>query len=78
MKPVVGGLLVVVLGYALPQVYGTGFHVMEAALEVRLPIFLLVLLGPAKILGTSLTLGSGGVFAPSLFIGSMIGGLGGR
>ena len=51
---------------------------MEAALEVRLPIFLLVLLGPAKILGTSLTLGSGGVFAPSLFIGSMIGGLGGR
>jgi CIC family chloride channel protein len=65
------------MGFFLPQIFGTGFPAMEALLEVNLPFLLLVLLGPAKILGTSLTLGSGGsggVFAPSLFIGGMVGG----
>jgi CIC family chloride channel protein len=77
VKPAAGGLLVGGMGFFLPQIFGTGFPAMEALLEVRLPFLLLVLLGPAKILGTSLTLGSGGsggVFAPSLFIGGMVGG----
>jgi len=77
VKPAMGGLFVGGMGYFLPQVSGTGFPAMEEVLEMRLSLLLLLLLGPAKILGTSLTLGSGGsggVFAPSLFIGGMVGG----
>jgi CIC family chloride channel protein len=78
LKPAAGGLLVGGMGYLLPQILGAGFPAMEAALEVRLPFVLLAFLGPAKMLGTALTLGSGGsggVFAPSLFIGAMVGGV---
>ena len=61
----------------VPQVYGVGYETIESGLlgsEVMLVMLALVGL---KILATSITIGSGGsggVFAPSLFIGSMLGG----
>lgn len=76
-KPIMGGLLVGVMGVWLPQVFGTGLPQMEQALVIRIPFIIMLLLVPAKIVATSLTLGSGGsggVFAPSLFIGAMLGG----
>lgn len=76
-KPVVGGLGVGVLGFALPQVFGTGFTTIELALNGQVGWVLLLALVFAKILATSLTLGSGssgGVFAPALFIGAVLGG----
>jgi CIC family chloride channel protein len=76
-KPVVGGLAVGTLGFFLPQVFGTGFGTIETALRGQVALGLLALLVVGKILATSLTLGagmSGGVFAPALFIGAVLGG----
>jgi len=77
LQPAIGGLLVGTIGLFLPQVFGTGLPVMEALLSLKIPFLLLVALIPAKIVATSATLGSGGsggVFAPCLFIGGMVGG----
>lgn len=76
LKPVPGGLLVGVLGLGLPQIFGVGYPAMEKALSGEYVLGLLSLLILAKILAVSLTIGSGGsggVFAPSLFIGAMLG-----
>ncbi len=76
LKPALGGLLLGLIGYYLPQVFATGHSTIEAALSAQLPITLLIVLIFAKIVGTSLTLGSGGsggVFAPSLFMGAVLG-----
>jgi CIC family chloride channel protein len=74
----VGGLMVGALGLAYPQIMGVGYPVTEAAVWGRLSVGLLLVLVPAKLLATSVTLGSGGsggIFAPSLFLGSLTGGL---
>ncbi|MGA5128217.1 chloride channel protein [Streptomyces olivoreticuli] len=76
LRPAVGGTLLGVLLLVLPEMYGVGYPVLEKAVGGGyLPAFLLLLLA-GKILATSLTIGiggSGGVFAPSLFIGAMLG-----
>jgi CIC family chloride channel protein len=77
LKPALGGLLLGGLGWALPEVLGTGHASIERALHGELLGPVLLILVFAKILATSLTLGSGGsggVFAPSLFVGAMFGG----
>lgn len=73
----VGGLLVGALGLVYPHVLGVGYPVTEAVVWGQLPLGLLLALVPAKLLATSMTLGSGGsggIFAPSLFLGSLTGG----
>lgn len=77
LKPAVGGLGLGVLGFFLPQVFGTGFDTIEATLNGRLGLSLLLVLIFGKIAATTITLGSGasgGVFAPALFIGAVLGG----
>jgi chloride channel protein, CIC family len=81
VKPAVGGLLVGVVGYFLPQVFGTGHDGVESALDGSLAFPFLVVLLFGKLVATSMTLGSGGsggVFAPSLFMGAMLGGAYGK
>ncbi len=61
----------------IPHVYGSGFNFIEVALHGNASFWILALLVFLKPLATSFTLGSGnsgGVFAPSLFIGAMLGG----
>ncbi|TWE23436.1 CIC family chloride channel protein [Prauserella muralis] len=74
LRPAAGGLLHGALLLALPEMYGVGYPVLQSAVQGEyLWGFLLVLLA-GKIFATSLTIGiggSGGVFAPSLFIGAM-------
>ena len=75
-RPAVGGLALGALLLVLPQMYGVGYPVMDRAIDGRYVLWLLVILLFAKMLATSLTLsigGSGGIFAPSLLIGSMTG-----
>jgi CIC family chloride channel protein len=75
--PVVGGLLVGVIGLLSPEVYGLGYETIEQVLHQRETLSVLAVLVVAKMLATSLTLGgggSGGIFAPSLFIGATLGG----
>ena len=57
---------------ALPQMYGVGYPVMYKAVAGNYVLWFLLVLAAGKILACSLTLGiggSGGVFAPSLFVG---------
>lgn len=77
LKPAIGGLCVGLLGLLAPGIYGTGMRVVEDGLNGRMALGLFLLLFFAKIVATPLTLGSGGsggVFAPSLFLGAMLGG----
>lgn len=76
-KPALGGLLLGLLALALPQVLGGGYGWIQLAINGKLALRLLVLLIFAKMAAFSLTVssgGSGGVFAPSLFVGAMLGG----
>lgn len=75
-RPVVGGLALGAVLLAVPEMYGVGYPVMERAITGHYVTWFLLVLLVAKIVATSLTLsigGSGGVFAPSLFIGAMAG-----
>lgn len=77
LKPAVGGLLLGVILIKFPHVFGVGYGAINEALFNRIPGMFLVLLVFLKIAATSITLGSGGsggIFAPSLFIGAMGGG----
>ncbi|MFG2452510.1 chloride channel protein [Streptomyces sp. NPDC048512] len=76
LRPAVGGLALGLVLLALPEMYGVGYPVLQKATEGGYAIGFLVLLLVGKVLATSLTIGiggSGGVFAPSLFIGAMLG-----
>ena len=76
VKPAMGGLLVGVIGLKFPQIFGVSYEAMDAGLTNQMGLWLAFVLIFAKILSTSLTLGSGGsggIFAPSLFLGAMTG-----
>ncbi len=78
IKPVIGGLGIGIIGMFLPQIFGVGYETIEKAAHAQLAIQILLALVFVKIFATSMTLGtggSGGIFAPSLFIGAMLGGL---
>ena len=71
-RPVVLGLAFGLLLLALPQMYGVGYPVMFKATADNYTIWFLIVLALGKILATSMSMGiggSGGIFAPSLFIG---------
>jgi CIC family chloride channel protein len=75
-RPVVGGVLLGALLLAVPQLYGVGYPVIDRAVDGRYVLWFLLVLLAGKLLATSLTIGiggSGGVFAPSLFIGATLG-----
>jgi CIC family chloride channel protein len=76
-KPGLGGLGVGLLALELPQVLGGGYGWIQLAMRGELALKLLLILVGAKLLAFALTVssgGSGGVFAPSLFVGAMLGG----
>jgi len=78
VKPALGGLLVGAMGVGIPQVMGVGYGPINGIMQNSLPWLFMLLILPGKLLATSLTLGSGGsggIFAPSLFIGAAMGGI---
>ncbi len=71
-RPAVGGLALGLLLLAIPQLYGVGYPVMDQTTAGDYALWFVLLLAFGKIAATSLSIGiggSGGVFAPSLFIG---------
>lgn len=77
LKPALGGLLVGTIGILFPQILGDGYEFIEQALAGEMVFLIMLVLIFLKIFATSFTLGAGGaggVFAPALFIGAMIGG----
>ncbi len=76
LRPGIGGLLLGLLLLAVPELYGVGYPPLEKAIRGGWVFWFLIVLLAGKILATSLTIsigGSGGVFAPSLFMGAMLG-----
>jgi CIC family chloride channel protein len=81
IKPAIGGLMVGSIGVFMPQILGTSYGWLQFAINgdfITLPVAMMLAVAILKILTTSLTIGSGGsggVFAPGLVIGGMIGGV---
>jgi CIC family chloride channel protein len=89
-KPAIAGLIIGLIGLYYPQIFGVGygthygpggvlvtFGAVDQALAGEIGLATLLVIFVLKMLATSLTLGSGGsggIFAPSLFIGAMLGG----
>src|SRR5580698_2428059 len=76
-QPMVGGLLVGLFGWFMPEVLGVGYDYVDRVLGGDVPIKTLAILAVMKIIVTPLCYSSGnagGIFGPSLFIGAMIGG----
>jgi chloride channel protein, CIC family len=78
IRPAVGGAAVGFIGICLPQVLGEGYVPIQRMIEGAFTpgLALVAILVAAKILATALTLGwggSGGIFAPSLMVGSLVG-----
>lgn len=77
LRPAVGGLAVGLIAMALPQVLSGGYGWIQLAMYGRITLGMMLLLALVKTIAFSLTIGSGGsggVFAPTLFVGAMIGG----
>jgi chloride channel protein, CIC family len=77
LKPVLGGFLVGSIAIAFPQIMGDGYSYIEKVLAGEGLLHIMLVLILLKIVATAITLGaggSGGVFAPALFIGAVIGG----
>lgn len=77
IQPAIAGLLVGVIGVWLPQVMGTGYHVIDQVISEQYAWRILILLAVFKILATTISFVSGtpgGMFAPALFIGATVGG----
>ncbi len=75
-RPAAGGIALGLLLLALPQMYGVGYPIMYKAVGGSYALWFLIVLAAGKIIACSLTIGiggSGGLFAPSLFIGATSG-----
>ena len=76
-KPIIGAFIIGTVGIFFPQVMGDGYHYIKEVLAGEGVLWIMALLIFLKIFATAVTLGaggSGGVFAPALFIGAVIGG----
>jgi len=76
IQPVIGGLTVGIFGYFVPQVLGVGYDQVERVLNGDVVLKAAVVLAVLKIIATSVAYASGnagGIFGPTLFIGSMVG-----
>ncbi len=78
LKPAIGGIILGTIGIFYPHFFGVGYDTISMALEGQAVWHFLLLMVVLKIVATSVSLGagmSGGIFAPSLFIGAALGGL---
>ena len=77
LQPGVAGLLIGFIAIWYPQVMGAGYEWMDLAMHNRFPWQVLGILAGLKLLSTALSFTSGtpgGLFAPVLFMGAMLGG----
>jgi len=75
--PVVGGVLVGIMGLFVPQVLGVGYAYVGDSLNGTMALKLMLLLIVLKLFGVTVsyaTGNAGGIFGPALFLGAMLGG----
>lgn len=78
LRPIAGGLLVGVIGYLVPEVFGVGYETVNNAIQGDFIARNLAIILLAKLLAFAITRGSGGAsgaFSPSLFLGAALGGV---
>jgi CIC family chloride channel protein len=76
-KPIIGAFIIGVSAMLFPQIMGDGYDYIKEVLAGHGVMWVMIILIFLKIIVTAVTLGSGGsggVFAPALFIGAVIGG----
>jgi len=76
-KPALGGLGVGLIALKLPQILAGGYGWIQEAIDGQLGLELMLALIFVQMIALALTIssgGSGGVFAPSLYVGAMLGG----
>ncbi|HET9682054.1 MAG TPA: chloride channel protein, partial [Candidatus Limnocylindrales bacterium] len=80
LRPAIAGFAVGCMGLAVPGVLGTGYGWIQASFDrsalLALPLAMVLVLPFAKILATSLSIGSGGsggIFGPGMVIGGLLG-----
>ena len=80
IKPAIGGLLVGLLALVIPQILASGYGWAQKAADtgtlLSIPLWIVLLLPLAKIVATSLSIGtggSGGIFGPGVVIGAFVG-----
>jgi CIC family chloride channel protein len=78
LKPALGGLVTGILIVLLPEygIEGVGYDGLNLALAGKIGFGLLIVLGAVKMIATAATIGSGGsggIFAPTLYVGGMLG-----
>jgi len=76
INPAIGGLIIGAIALLFPQIMGVGYDTINNALYGNMVWYIALALIFIKIIATSITLGSGGsggIFAPSLFMGAMLG-----
>jgi CIC family chloride channel protein len=77
LKALLGGAMIGTIGLLFPQIFGVGYEAITEALNGNMLWWFMLILVAVKIVAVSITIGSGGsggIFAPSLFIGAMLGG----
>jgi CIC family chloride channel protein len=77
-RPAIGGLLTGLIALVVPKIIGGGYGWVQQAIDGKLALATLITLVVAKPIAMSFTVssgGSGGVFAPTLFVGAMLGGI---
>jgi CIC family chloride channel protein len=77
-QPVAGGLTIGLMGWFVPQLLGVGYKHVGEVLNGRFALKLMILLLVLKLLAVTISYASGnagGIFAPSLFMGAMLGGI---
>ena len=76
-QPAVGGLLIGIFGWFVPQALGVGYGFVDQALNGQMALAMMAMLVWLKVAGTATCYASGnagGIFGPSLFMGAMMGG----
>ena len=76
IQPSLAGLIIGIIGLKFPQVMGAGYEYMDQAMHGQFVWQVLIALALLKIFATSLSISTGvpgGMFAPTLFIGAMVG-----
>ncbi len=77
LKPALGGIVVGLFAFFLPEALGAGYGVVQAAFSGKVSMSMLLLIAAAKIVTTSFTVGSGqsgGVYGPAVVIGGLLAG----
>ncbi len=77
IKTALGGFIVGLFAMILPDAAGMGYGIMQSAFLNKTSFYILIMIGLVRMITTSITLGSGnsvGLFAPTLVIGTAIGG----